>query len=200
MGNVKASKSNIKEKNTIKENREKIYLSNGIKVPLARRSVASMTTTINTNDKLFTNEIVGMRTLRGNLSECISKAINNFHEIITANAAVKGSKTASIMSTEMLKIMLDSCIKFNTLIAFDEATNQYVVSVPELDADGQGNTREEAIEVLLDNIITLTEDYFENIELYLRIENSKKMLPYFERIRHCENMDDMSRVLGLDQI
>lgn len=169
--------------------------------PIKGGQIDTMTTTItttNTQEKLFIRDIVGMRTLRSNLSECVSRAINNFQEVVTANTAVKGGKTASIISTDMLKMMLDSCIKFNTSVIFDESTKQYVASVIELDADGQGDTKEEAIEVLLDNIVTLTEDYFENIELYLRVDNSRRMLPYFERIRHCGSMDDMIKVLGLD--
>lgn len=168
--------------------------------PIKGGQMGAMTTTITTNaqEKLFIRDIVGMRTLRNNLSECVSSAINNFQEVITANTAVKGGKTASIISTDMLKMMLDSCISFNTSVTFDESTKQYVASVAELDTDGQGDTREEAIKVLLDNIVALTEDYFENVELYLRIDNSKRMLPYFERIRHCESMEDMIKVLGLD--
>lgn len=166
--------------------------------PIKGGQMEAMTTTTNTQEKLFIRDIIGMRTLRSNLSECVSKAINNFQEVVTANTAVKGGKTASIISTDMLKMMLDSCIEFNTSVIFDESTKQYVASVAELDADGQGDTKEEAIEVLLDNIITLTEDYFDNVELYLRVDNSRRMLPYFERIRHCESMDDMIKVLGLD--
>jgi hypothetical protein len=157
-------------------------------------------TTVLSNDKLFSNEVVGMRSLRNNLSEFVSKSINNFQEVLTANTAVKGGKTVSIISTDMLKMMLDSCLKFNTKITFDDVTKQYVATVRELDADGQGKTTKEAIGVLLDNIIALTEDYFENVELYLRIENSKAMLPYFERIRHCEDINEMIKVLGLDKI
>lgn len=166
-----------------------------------KRGVRTMVQSdVNTRGSLFPTEIVGMRKLRANLSNCISRAINDFEVILTANTAVKGSKTVSIISTDMLKMMLDSCVQFNTSIDYDDATKQYVITVPEIDADGQGATKDEAKEVLIDNIIMLTEDYFENVELYLRLDNSKKMLPYFERIRQCENINDMIKVLGLDQI
>ncbi|MHB1392856.1 MAG: hypothetical protein ACYCYE_07235 [Clostridia bacterium] len=180
-----------------KEARDSSMRFDGCEVPSFKGGKNKMTT-ITSNDKLFTREVVGMRTLRNNLSEYISKAINNFQEVLTANNAVKGGKTVSIISTEMLKVMLDSCCKFNSSITYDDVTSQYTASVKELDADGQGKTREEAINVLLDNIIVLTEDYFENVQLYLRIENSKAMLPYYERIKHCEDRSEMIRVLGLD--
>lgn len=202
MGNVN-NKKNICDNNTdirkrIGESSNKCEGLDGGKRPLCEGGKQDMTTTVSTNDKLFASEVVGMRSLRNNLSECISKAINNFQEVLTANNAVKGGKTVSIISTDLLRIMLDSCCKFNTKITFDDVTKQYAASVEELDADGQGKTKEEAIDVLLDNIIALTEDYFENVELYLRIENSKKMLPYYERIRHCEDKTEMIKVLGLD--
>lgn len=195
--NIDNMHTNKKDRLINTEVKDSLVRSAGCEVPSYKGGKQKMTT-ITTSDKLFASEVVGMRALRNNLSDCISKAINNFQEVLTANNAVKGSKTVSIISTEMLKVMLDSCCKFNTSITFDDVTEQYVASVEELDADGQGKTREEAVNVLLDNIIVLTEDYFENVELYLRIENSKTMLPYYERIKHCEDRNEMIRVLGLD--
>lgn len=150
-----------------------------------------------TINKLFANEVVGLRALRGNLTSFITKAVDNFQEILAGNTAVKGGKTVSIISTELLDNMLEA-YKFNTIINRDQETGLYEIIVEEIEAAACAETKEEAIDILIDNILALTEDYFEDIELYIRIENTKKMLPYYMRIKHCKEKAELMVVLGLE--
>lgn len=87
--------------------------------------------------------------------------------------------------------------KFNTIIQYDEATNQYEVIIDEINAAGSGETKEEAIEITLDNVLALAEDYFEDIELYMRIETQRKYYPYFMKIKHCKDREELAKVLNL---
>lgn len=141
------------------------------------------------------NEILGIKELRNNISDIFSKAINNFQEILTGNAK-KGGKTISILSTDLLDEILE-LYKFNTIIDFDEATRQYEINIPEIDTQGSGDTKEEAIEIALDNAMALTEDYFEELQLYMHMENTKKQYPYFLRIKHCKNRSELIDMLNL---
>lgn len=141
------------------------------------------------------NEILGLKELRNNISDVVSRAINNFQEILTGNAK-KGGKTISILSTELLDEILE-LYKFNTIIDFDEATRQYEINIPEIDTQGSGDTKEEAIEIALDNAVALTEDYFEELQLYMHMENTKKQYPYFLRIKHSKNRSELIDMLNL---
>jgi hypothetical protein len=157
----------------------------------------TMTTQMPTNDKLFAADIVGMRSLRSNLSEYVSKSINNFQEILIANTAVKGSKTVSIIATDLIQELLGN-YSFSASVVYDDVTKQYEAEIPEIDANGCGSTRDEAIEVLVDNVIMLTEDYFENTEVYMKFENHRKMYPYYMKIKHCKTRDELVKMLGLN--
>ena len=70
----------------------------------------------------------------------------------------------------------------------------------EIGALAGGETLEETIEILVDNIVMLTEDYFQKLEVYKGIVNMRKMLPYYLRIKHCNTVDDLMNILGLDDI
>jgi len=150
-----------------------------------------------TVDKLFDNEVIGTKALRSNLTSYLSKAVNNLQEVLTGNTAVKEAKTVSIIATELLEEVLEA-YKFNTSIGKDQETGLYEITVTEIDAAACGQTREEAIEILIDNIVALTEDYEENIELYKQIANTRKMLPYYWRIKHCKDKAELIKVLGLE--
>lgn len=85
----------------------------------------------------------------------------------------------------------------NSSVIFDEATKQYEILIPEISANGCGDTKEEAINMVIDNAIALMEDYYENIELYKELDNMKKKHPFFMRIRNCGSKEDLLKVLNL---
>jgi len=105
-------------------------------------------------------------------------------------------ETVSIIATELLTELLEP-YKFNTVVQFDEATKQYEVIIDEINAAGSGETKEEAIEVTIDNVLALTEDYFDDIDLYMRIESQRRYYPYFMKIKHCKDREELIRVLNL---
>lgn len=152
---------------------------------------------IHVSNELFSRDVIGVAELRRNLSNVMDNAIDRFQEVIAGNIK-KGGKTAIILSTELLDILLDY-YQFSPLINYDDFTQQYEVIVPEIGAFGSGITKQEAINILLDNVVSLTEDYFDDIELYIRIEKYKKQYPYYLKLKSCVEKEQLLKVLGLDQ-
>lgn len=150
-------------------------------------------------EKLFENEVVGIKAFRSNLTSFVSKALNNFQEVLTGNTAVKGGKTVSLVPTELFEEVLEA-YKFNTIVNVDKETGIHEIIVDEIGALAGGETMEETIEILVDNIVMLTEDYFEKLEFYKGISNMRKMLPYYLRIKHCNTVVELMNVLGLEDI
>lgn len=146
--------------------------------------------------KLFEKEVVGLKELRINLSELVSKAINSFEEVISGNAKI-GGKTASIIATSILDEILEA-YKFNPVMSYDEATNQHEILLEEVGIYASGETKQAALLALFDLIIDNTLEFEENKELYMRIPDMKKKFPYFLRLRHCETYNDLIQVLNLD--
>ncbi|MDI6602464.1 MAG: hypothetical protein QME46_11920 [Thermoanaerobacteraceae bacterium] len=147
---------------------------------------------------LFNRNVIGLRELRRNISELFHFSVYNFKDFLIGNTK-KGGKTVTLISTDLLNDLLEN-YKFNTEIKFDKGTNQYEAIVDVVDASGCGDTKEEAINMLLDNIIDLCDDYFDNIELYLRVPNTKKQYPYYMRIKNCRNRAELIKILGLDNV
>lgn len=140
-------------------------------------------------------KIIGLKDLRNNISDIIFKVINNFQVVLTGNVK-KGGPTVSIISTDLLEDILEK-YEFNPEITFDEETKQHEICLKEINAFGSGDTKEEATRIILDNIMALTEDFFEDIELYMRIDLPKKQYPYFMRISHCKTESELLEVLNL---
>ena len=140
-------------------------------------------------------KIIGLKDLRNNISDIIFKVINNFQVVLTGNVK-KGGPTVSIISTDLLEDILEK-YEFNPEITFDEETKQHEICLKEINAFGSGDTKEEATRIILDNIMALTEDFFEDIELYMRIDPPKKQYPYFMRISHCKTESELLEVLNL---
>ena len=140
-------------------------------------------------------KIIGLKDFRNNVSDIIFKVINNFQVVLTGNVK-KGGPTVSIISTDLLKDILEK-YEFNPEITYDGETKQHEICLKEINAFGSGDTKEEAIRIILDNVMTLTEDFFEDIELYMRMDPQKKQYPYFMRISHCKNESELLKVLNL---
>lgn len=140
-------------------------------------------------------KIIGLKDFRNNVSDIIFKVINNFQVVLTGNVK-KGGPTVSIISTDLLKDILEK-YEFNPEITYDEETKQHEIRLKEINAFGSGDTKEEAIKIVLDNVIALTEDFFEDIELYMRMDPQKKLYPYFMRISHCKTESELLKVLNL---
>lgn len=141
-------------------------------------------------------EVVKLKDLDYNFEEIFQTIIDgNGHVII--GYAENDEKTATLISTKILRDLLGS-YKFDTKVFFDEETNQYESSVSVIDAYGCGDTKGEAIDMLLDNIIDLAQDFYNNLDIYLQTDNTKQQYPYYLRIfLSITNKDDLSKLLDL---
>jgi len=142
------------------------------------------------------NEVIGLKELRKNITDVTAKALYKFDVITSGNVRAASAETIEIMSSKVLKTLLES-YSFSPLVQFDEATNQWEVIINEIGVTGCGKIREEAIEVAIDNAIMLMENFFEEIELYIRLDETKHQFPYFLRIRKCSSGEELLEVLNL---
>lgn len=79
----------------------------------------------------------------------------------------------------------------NLIISFDEETNQYEIIINEIDVSGCGDTKEEAMEMLLENILDLKDDFFENLDDYMQIDNMKNKYDFFLKIKNCKTTNEL---------
>lgn len=147
--------------------------------------------------EMIGGNVLGLRKFRENVSTIFDKVVNNFSDALVGNNK-KGGKTVSILNTEVLCNLLDT-FDFSPKVTFDSKTEQYEIFIDEINANGFGETKEEAIKITIDNILALSDDYFKNIDLYYRMNDYKKIYGYFLRIKYCKNnIDKLIEILHLD--
>lgn len=144
---------------------------------------------------ILEREVIGIRDLRQNLAGILDKVTNRY-DVVTAEDKIKAGRKASIIATDVLKELMN-CYEMTSEIDWDEQTQQYYVIVNEIEIDGVGDTQDEAIEIAMDNAEMAAENYFELIEMYMRVTKYKKMYPYFLKIKMASvfNMS-LKEILG----
>ncbi len=76
-------------------------------------------------------------------------------------------------------------IKLTVSINKDKKTNQYELSVEEVNILSCGITKNKAIEEAIDLIEETTKDYFENLKENLSIYKMKRLYPYYLELKDC---------------
>lgn len=146
---------------------------------------------------LFEKDIIGFRELRSKISEVIDNVTTKFNVVISGNVKKSyDTNTVAIISTKILNDIL-SAYRFNTEVKKDEATGQFEAIQNEIRVYGCGDTKEEAIDQLIDLVVDSTDDYFENVEVYARIPEMRAKYPYFLRINQCRDKEELLKVLNL---
>lgn len=140
--------------------------------------------------------VIGFSDLRKNISEVIENVMKNFLVVESGHGKKNNTNTVSIIATDLLEQIL-SGYKFTPIISYDEETKQFEAIVDEINVYGCGDSKEDAIKMVLSLAISSTKDYFSNLELYMRIPEYKAKYPYYLRISKCKTLDDLEKVLNL---
>lgn len=153
--------------------------------------------TIDANKSIFNKEIIGYREFRNNISNIFDLVTNSFKVVFSGNVKkINDTKTAAIISTTMLNQIL-SAYKFTTNINYDDKAKQWEVAIDEIGVYSCNTNKEETIKELLDLVVDVAEDYFDNADINARIPEMRKKYPYFLRIIQCQDRDELMKVLNL---
>ena len=111
------------------------------------------------------------------------------------NKLYKPAKTAALVPTEILAYLVAGAA-FDSSVAYDNRTRQYVASIKDFNADGVGKTPAAAVEMALDNMEALVDEFFGNTERYLGFERFRKRLPQYLRLKMAADRRRMAKILG----
>lgn len=118
----------------------------------------------------------------------------NSKEIICQNGKSNNATMVSIISTSIIDDIL-SVYVFKPEIEYNQEKQIYEGVVNEIRVFTYAETKDQLIEDLVDMIEMQVEDYMENVDSYIKFENQKKMYPYFLRLSHCKDRDDIRRMV-----
>lgn len=138
--------------------------------------------------------VIGSREFRNNLSDFLDQVINKKQTLIVGKLH-KPSETAALIPTEVLELLVGGA-EFDSSVTYDEGTRQYVATIEDFNADGVGETPAEAVEMALDNMGALVDEFFSNTDRYLGFERFRKQLPRYLRLRMAGDRQQMAEILG----
>ena len=117
--------------------------------------------------------------------------------IVTTFNAFKEEKSSEVshIRKDILEHLALSCNKYDIVKTYDEEYDAWTVAIENnINLYGEGKTREEAVENLIDSAIDYAIVYKEKSDLFCRIENLDKIVFYI-RILICQGDRDKVRFL-----
>ena len=116
-------------------------------------------------------------------------------EIVTIKSKTK--EKISHIKKDYLDFLLDR-LKFTVNEEFDEELKGWTVWTVEVPMYGEGKTRDEAIDDLINSLVEFSEIYINEIEIFSKTESTEKQV-YMLKILRCNgNKEMIARELGIN--
>jgi len=144
----------------------------------------------------FQDTVIGFRELRNNISEVFENVIYNYEIVESTNKKKRHSDSAVILAAKLLEGILYA-YTFKPVVQRDTQMGLQKITLNEIDVIGSGKTKEDAAANLLEAVKSSTVEYFSNIDLNMRLDEQKKKLPYYLKIRQCKTLQDIEDLLSL---
>lgn len=147
-------------------------------------------------NKIFQDTVIGFRELRNNISEVFEGVIHNYQIVRSTNKKKRHSDSAVILAAKLLDGILYA-YTFNPVVQRDTQTGLQKITLNEIDVYGSGVTKDIAATNLLNAVIDSTVEYFNDIDLNMRIDQQKIKLPYYLKIKETHTKDKLMDLLSL---
>lgn len=134
---------------------------------------------------------VGIAEARSRISEIIGEVYFKRQQY---ELEKKGKPVAILQDIDTYRHLISS-FRMKCIVKPDDG--QYMAYCPELDIVTTLDTKEEAIEDLIDAIKEYSERYMREFELYANSPNRAKHLPYVLAVLFCENDEEVKKITGL---
>jgi len=137
-------------------------------------------------DRIFQSATV----VRNNFSDTIDKAIYDRPQFIN-----RTKDLALLVGAELLNNILSSAV-IHYSAEYDKSSKTYVLTNAEIDDIlASGETLEDALNDLSNNLLEYAHEYYDEFGLYSRTPNRKAHLPYVIRILMLENPQNVKEML-----
>lgn len=128
----------------------------------------------------------------------IDNATNDFKIYTIGDKRSSERKYVSLISTEILKEVILSQFKFSTQLV--KKGEDYSIEIKELDLTVDGPTKDATIEKTVNQVKTLSQDYIEKSDFYLRHPDKKMTViyPYYLRLLYCESDEEIIKTINIE--
>jgi hypothetical protein len=136
---------------------------------------------------------------KSHLAKLRRNAITNWQESIIENGKENQSQSVSLIATVVIDDLTSYC-KFTHEWVKEDEDISWTLICPEIDIFGVGESKEEAIESLIDTALEYTELFFESPAIYMSNASGdrRKHYGFLRRIARCnDDRYKIREVLGL---
>ena len=130
---------------------------------------------------------------RNDFSSLYDQVFNAFKPAIINR---KKTEQVLILRADLQKMLL-SCFSLKPEV-ITEDDNSVTLSLDQLEIYVNGNTLEEAIKILIDDLKFYAQDYIQRSQLFLHAPNRRSHFPYVLRILLCNNDEEIRSLLELE--
>jgi hypothetical protein len=140
-------------------------------------------------------KLIGSRDLRSNLSDYMDQVLQK-KQVFLVGKKFKPRESAALINKELLELLLAG-VEFHSSVNFDASTKQYTAEIDGFNAGGVGDTPEAAVEMALDNIENLVEDFFTDFDYYRRFPIYLERFPHYLKLKLAGSREELATLLGL---
>lgn len=130
---------------------------------------------------------------RNDFSSLYDQVFNAFKPAIINR---KKTEQVLLLRADLQKMLL-SCFSLKPEV-ITEDDNSVTLSLDQLEIYVNGNTLEEAIKTLIDDLKFYAQDYIQRSQLFLHAPNRRSHFPYVLRILLCNNDEEIRSLLELE--
>ncbi|HQD40053.1 MAG: exoribonuclease R [Firmicutes bacterium] len=129
---------------------------------------------------------------RKNFSSLYDRVFNAFKPTIINR---KRSEQVLVLRVDQQKMLLSHFSLKPKIIL--ENDNSVTLALDQLELYVNGNTFEEAVDILIDDLKFYAQDYIQRSQLFMHAPNRRSHFPYVLRVLLCENDEEVRNLLEL---
>ncbi len=146
---------------------------------------------------------VNVSQARANFRDIFHTAVRS-HQPVVISRGDSREETMVVLAQEDLKRMLAAFL-FQLKTSYDEKNQVWVADLGDTAGDGLGHlwatgeTKEEALNELVHDLIDYAKEYFDRADLFLRAPNRAHHAPWLLRVLFCENDGEVASLVAQAQ-
>ncbi len=141
-------------------------------------------------------EVLAIADAKKNFSSIVRESSEALKLYMVGNALRREAPRSVILGEQALRVLLRG-VQGHPVWEEDAEHHLWSVEVPEFEAVGQGETKEEAVKDLLWAVVELAEDYIEDIAFYFKIGWQDKLPFALAAFLAADDPERLRRLLGV---
>jgi hypothetical protein len=141
-------------------------------------------------------KVFGMAEMRTRQAEVMDLVSNHYETVfLRDNKRCACSRSAILIHPDLCQVLLS---RWEYEPQIEEKNGKFTVILKEIGARGQSENREEALGLLIEDVLDQTRSYFSEMDLHARLPETKNRYPWYLKILNCLSVEEVIRTINLE--